>query len=70
MLTDPELQGEFGVRWPEHRACNRATLTHAKQKASFMGVERWSRHWYGPYNERCPDCRALGGPCSKARADA
>lgn len=28
---------------PEHRRCNRATLTHAKQRAA--EVPRWSRKW-------------------------
>jgi hypothetical protein len=29
---------------------------------------RWSRHWYGQANPRCPDCRERGGPCA-ASAD-
>jgi hypothetical protein len=27
------------------------------------GVTRWSRHWGGPFNLACPDCRALGHAC-------
>jgi 5-methylcytosine-specific restriction endonuclease McrA len=26
----------------------------------------WSRHWYGPYDERCPRCREHGKPCADA----
>ena len=65
---------------PEHRRCNRATLTHAKQDARgdvdrfgelpdpepTNTVERWSRHWYGGFNPRCPDCRRLGSACEAA----
>ena len=29
-------------------------------------VTRWSRHWYGPFNPRCPDCRKTGKPCELA----
>ena len=29
-------------------------------------VDRWSRHWVGAANPRCPDCRALNGPCPDA----
>jgi hypothetical protein len=29
-------------------------------------VDRWSRHWAGGFNPRCPDCRRLGGPCEEA----
>ncbi len=29
-------------------------------------VDRWSRHWGGPFNPRCPHCRRLGGPCEEA----
>jgi hypothetical protein len=31
-------------------------------------VERWSRHWSGGFNPRCPDCRARGSACEKAEA--
>ena len=74
-----------GDRHPEHRGCNRATVTHLKQRARgedatgpgrFGGlpdptpgdtVDRWSRHWSGPFNPRCPDCRRTGEPCEAAR---
>jgi len=61
---------------PEHRGCNRAVVTHLKQAAAAPAaaapdpyppgnwVSRWSRHWYGGFNERCPDCRTLGHVCS------
>jgi hypothetical protein len=29
-------------------------------------VEHWSRHWAGPFNPRCPDCRARGSACDAA----
>jgi hypothetical protein len=29
-------------------------------------VDRWSQHWGGPANPRCPYCRALNGPCPDA----
>jgi hypothetical protein len=79
----------YGRRWPEHRRCNRATLTHAKEAASSVdhsvlrseikvrfgglpdphpgnSVDRWSRHWYGGFNPRCPKCRELGAACEAA----
>jgi hypothetical protein len=31
-------------------------------------VERWSRHWAGPLNPRCPRCRELGHACTDAEA--
>jgi hypothetical protein len=75
---------------PEHVACSRATLTHARDVAAAgpasvvtrwpdwpledpepdNRVSAWSRHWAGPANPRCPDCRALGGPCDKASRQA
>jgi hypothetical protein len=30
--VDPELRHLFGTRWPEHRACNRRTVTHLKEQ--------------------------------------
>jgi hypothetical protein len=27
---------------------------------------RWSRHWHGGYNPRCPDCRNRGSACDFA----
>jgi hypothetical protein len=29
-------------------------------------VTRWSRHWAGPFDERCPACRELGHACPDA----
>jgi hypothetical protein len=29
-------------------------------------VPRWSRHWGGPANPRCPRCAKLRGPCPDA----
>ena len=45
--VDPELRGQFGPRWPEHRRCNRATVTHLKQRLedAGTGVGRTSREW-------------------------
>jgi hypothetical protein len=31
-------------------------------------VTRWSRHWGGPFNPRCPACRELGKACKDAEA--
>ena len=72
-VDHPELRRQFGPRWPEHPACNRATYAHLKARVEaadrFGGLpdpepgntaERWSRHWYGPFNPRCPACRELG----------
>ena len=62
----------FPERHPEHRACNRATVTHLREKLRLGKAgedwvrigppDRWSRHWYGPYTDRCPDCRRAR-PC-------
>jgi hypothetical protein len=30
-----------GERWPEHRSCNRATVTLLKQKLADEEVQRW-----------------------------
>jgi len=82
--VDPELRHQFGTRWPEHPACNRATMTHLKERLGAVGppgerfdglpdptpgntADRWSRHWYGGFNPRCPDCRATGEPCEAAQ---
>src|SRR4051812_23105917 len=32
-------------------------------------ITRWSQHWYGGFNTRCPACRALGRACPDAAAD-
>ena len=29
-VETPELRAVYGLGWPEHRSCNRSTLTHAK----------------------------------------
>jgi hypothetical protein len=29
-------------------------------------VDRWSRHWSGGFNPRCPDCREFGEACDFA----
>jgi hypothetical protein len=72
----------FPVRHPEHRSCNRATVTHLREKLGLApGLakagedwvrvgppNRWSRHWYGPYTDRCPDCRRLGRACDASVA--
>jgi hypothetical protein len=69
----------FPARHPEHIGCNRATVTILKQRANpkprFDGlpdptpeneVERWSRHWSGSFNPRCPTCRERGSACDDA----
>jgi hypothetical protein len=45
--VDPELRYRFGTRWPEHRRCNRATVTHLKQRLedAGAGVSINSREW-------------------------
>jgi hypothetical protein len=46
--VDPELRGQFGTRWPEHRRCNRATITNLKrqlEEAAEGAVGRTSREW-------------------------
>jgi hypothetical protein len=30
---------------------------------------RWSRHWYGGFNPRCPECMRLHGPCPDAEPE-
>jgi hypothetical protein len=46
--VDPELRGQFGTRWPEHRRCNRATITNLKRQlaeAAAGSVGGSSREW-------------------------
>jgi hypothetical protein len=31
---------------------------------------RWSRHWYGGFNPRCPDCRERGAACKGPDVEA
>jgi putative intracellular protease/amidase len=33
-------------------------------------VVRWSRHWGGSFNPRCPGCRERGEACDAARRNA
>lgn len=60
-----------------HRGCNSrrgaGTSAPGKRRATqlYGGAvtadrDRWSRHWFGPFDERCPRCRELGGPCEDA----
>jgi hypothetical protein len=83
-VDEAGLARGFPTRHPEHRACNRATLTHAKQRLAvaddrFAGladptptneVTDWSRHWYGPFNPRCTACRERGAACDDAGDEA
>lgn len=64
---------------PEHRRCNRrdgavkaarALLAQEDGPAAAPGAgeaasrARWSRHWFGGFDERCPVCRATGTLCT------
>jgi hypothetical protein len=57
--VDPELRHRFGMRWPEHPSCNRATLTHAKARGEAVPapsvVPHDCREEFDP--KRCPECR-------------
>jgi hypothetical protein len=57
--VDPELRHRFGMRWPEHPSCNRATLTHAKAGGEAAPappvVPHDCREEFDPY--RCRECR-------------
>ena len=71
--VDPDLRHVFGGRWPEHPRCNRRTVSHLQEQLNGKPdpeptntVTRWSRHWYGGFNPRCPDCRRTGKPCELA----
>lgn len=33
-------------------------------------LDRWSCHWCGPFNPRCPECRRLRAPCPDADLEA
>ncbi len=33
-------------------------------------VTRWSRHWVGGFNPRCPACRERGAACDDAQPEA
>lgn len=43
--VDPELHGVFGDRHPEHRSCNRATVSHLKEQLKPAWAPRYSREW-------------------------
>jgi hypothetical protein len=45
--VDPELRDRFGHRWPEHRRCNRATVSHLQERlrAAEGGGINTSREW-------------------------
>jgi hypothetical protein len=60
---------------PEHAGCNlraQNELRAARARAFVNGEQavgesdRWSEHWYGGEDSRCPACRAAGGPCPDA----
>ena len=36
--------------------------------ATWSAQPTWSRHWFGGFDERCPDCRARGEACDAAKA--
>jgi hypothetical protein len=71
-----------GRSWagPEHARCNLSAAgkaraqqlygTTAKPRREVDGPPRWSRHWSGPFTERCPECRRLGYACPDAETDA
>jgi hypothetical protein len=37
--------GAGGARWPEHRSCNRATVTNLKQRLAELESPATSRRW-------------------------
>lgn len=58
---------------PAHKRCNlragglaRMRLLDGQSPKEKSSASRWSRQWYGPYDERCPACRERGGPCDDA----
>ena len=68
-----------GTRWmgPEHATCNlrdggrkrAAELFGPRPEAvvtEACSPSRWSRHWAGGFDVRCPECRAAGTPCADA----
>jgi hypothetical protein len=42
--VDAEFRPQFGTRWPEHPRCNRATVTHLKERLE-GGSDHHSREW-------------------------
>ena len=66
------------ISGPATRPATGRSVTHLKE-ATGLGKagedwvrigppDRWSRHWYGPYTDRCPDCRRLGRACDASVA--
>ena len=53
---------------PEQSLCNRRTATHRADRRRASDSRSWSRHWFGGYDARCPDCRD-GVPCDAAAAE-
>ena len=64
-----------GYAGAAHAYCNRAAGAAKSQRSKLVDpepentVERWSRHWGGPANPRCPGCRELGRACEEAAPD-
>jgi hypothetical protein len=66
----------------EHASCNlsaqnrvraaraRAFVNGGRAVVPVESGPRWSRHWFGGFDERCPDCRALSAPCPAAAGAA
>jgi hypothetical protein len=67
-----------GYLGPAHASCNlraagkvRAAQLYGKPvPKESSGVSRWSRHWYGGFDERCRECRELGEACEAAARTA
>lgn len=61
---------------PEHRACNRGApskrraVENARRAGATGGERRWSRHWFGGFDSRCPSCRQLGHACEAVTTTA
>jgi hypothetical protein len=58
---------------PEHSSCNRSAGGRARAaqmygKPADDGPRRWSRHWFGGFDERCPRCRELGAACEATKS--
>ena len=43
--VDPELRHQFGDRHPEHRRCNRSTMSHLKERLKAAVATKHSREW-------------------------
>ena len=60
--------GPHDYAGPAHGRCNRqagARKRNAGRSPVATGA-RWSRHWYGGYDERCPACRSSRRACEAA----